>query len=253
MPTRLLCNSSSPWRAAALAATLLTGATASTPVALAQDRTVERPIRHITVTATGRVSATPDIATISTGVETTGETAEQALEENSRAMRRVIARMRELGVPTRRIATENLSVRPNYDRRPQRQQDVPTSPRIVGYTVTNSVRIRVDDIGDLGEIVDAVTRIGANRVGQIRFSVRNAESLRDRARERAVANARRRAELYVGATNARLGRVLMIREGSAGFRPPQPMMMEARSARSVPIARGEQELSASVTITWALR
>ncbi|MEL7543117.1 MAG: SIMPL domain-containing protein [Pseudomonadota bacterium] len=229
---------------------LLAGATwlLAAPAVAAEHTEGAKP-RHVTVTASGSVRAVPNIAFISTGVETTGKTAQDALDENSRAMRRVIARLKDNGIRPGNITTSNLSVNPRYERLQPNQN---TAPRIIGYSVVNNVRIRVTDISILGDVIDQVTRTGANRIGGISFQVRRSEQRRDEARTRAVENARRRAELYARAAGARLGEVLMIREGAPSF-SRGPVMMEARSARSVPISRGEQELSVTITVRYALR
>ncbi|MEO0617662.1 MAG: SIMPL domain-containing protein [Pseudomonadota bacterium] len=216
---------------------------------VAAEHTDRAKPRHITVTASGTVRAVPNIAFISTGVETTGKTAQDALDENSRAMRRVIARLKDNGIRSGNITTSSLSVNPRYERR---QANQATEPRIVGYSVVNNVRIRVTDISILGDVIDQVTRTGANRIGGISFQVRRAEQRRDEARTRAVENARRRAELYARAAGASLGDVLMIREGAARF-GRGPALMESRVARSVPIERGEQELSVTITVRYELR
>lgn len=218
--------------------------------ALAQDPEATTPQRHITVTAEGSVSAVPDMVLISTGVQTTAETARDALADNSKAMRRVIKRLKEVGIRGRDIATDNLSVQPEY----QRTRDNSKPPVVTGYRVNNSVRIQVKDISLLGEVLDEVIELGANQVGGIQFQVSREERLRDEARTKAMENARRRAELFAREANARLGEVLMIREGHANFNP-RPVAMEMRSAKAggVPLQAGTQELSASVTVTWALR
>jgi len=206
--------------------------------------------RHVTVTASGSVSAVPDEVTISTGAQTTAKTARAALSANSEDMRRVIERLREVGIRGRDIATDDLSVQPVYERRTNNNRE----PRVTGYRVQNSVRIRVRDISLLGEVLDQVVDLGANQIGGIQFQVRRADKLRDEARTKAMENARRRAELFARAAGARLGDVLMIQEGSSGFNP-RPMMMEMKrsSAGAVPVEAGSQELSANVTVTWALR
>lgn len=214
----------------------------------AQTADAETP-RTVTVTASGSVNAVPDMVTISTGVQTSAPTAREALADNSRAMRRVIDRLKEAGIRARNIATDNLSVRPEYKR--TRNNERP--PEVTGYRVNNSVRIRVRDIKLLGEVLDEVVQLGANQIGGISFEVRRAEQLRDEARTKAMENAQRRARLYARAADADLGKVLMIREGSSGYNP-RPQAMEMRSAAgAVPVEAGSQELSASVTVTWELR
>ena len=206
--------------------------------------------RTVTVTATGSVQAVPDMVRISTGVQSTADTARDALRENSAAMNRVITRLKEVGIRQRDIATDNLSVQPVYKR--SRNNNEP--PVVTGYRVHNSVRIKVRDISLLGDVLDQVVNLGANQIGGIEFRVRRAERLKDEARRAAIDNARRRARLFAREAGADIGEVMMIREGTVSH-GPRPYAMEARSAVAdgVPIEAGEQSLTATVTVTWELR
>lgn len=209
----------------------------------------ERSPRHITVTASGSVSAVPDRVMISSGVQTSAKTAREAMTRNSEIMQGVIGKLKEAGLRAQDIATDNLQVHPEY----ARSNDHTRPPKVTGYGVTNSVRIRVTDVARLGDILDQVVELGANHISGIQFEVTEAERLRDEARTDAMANARRRAELFARAGDARLGRVLTIREGSADF-APQVMSMGMRSAKAanVPVEAGVQDLTATVTVTWEL-
>jgi len=208
----------------------------------------EESRRTVTVTASGSVRAVPDMVMISTGVQTTGETARSALLDNSTVMRRVIERLKKIGIRSRDIATDNLSVRPVYQRNRKNNQP----PEVTGYQVDNSVRIQVRDISLMGDVLDQVVKLGANQIGGIQFKVREAERLKDDARTKAMDNARRHARLLAREANTDLGKVLMIREGTASY-SPGPRMMEMRTSAAVPVQAGTRELSTSVTVTWELR
>ena len=213
--------------------------------ALAADDIAAR--RSITVSATGLVAVEPDQARISSGVTTEGETAKEALAENSATMKKLIDGLKAAGVAAKDFQTSQLSVSPRYTR-PREGE----TQRIDGYSVTNQVEITARDLDKLGEVLDALVRLGANQMGGLTFGVSEAETLRDDARKEAVANARRRAELYAQAAGVELGEVLKIDEGGESGPPPMPMA-RAMKMESVPIERGTETLSASVTITWALK
>lgn len=206
--------------------------------------------KRITVAASGTVTAVPDIALISAGVVSEAETARAALEANTAAMRRLIEGLKAAGIEAGDIQTASFDVHPVYSTdtsnapspRPQR-------PTIVAYRVQNQVRITARNIDRLGEVLDRAVTLGANQVGRIEFRVSQAEKLRDDARREAIANARRRAELFASAAGVKLGRVLQIEEvGEEGPRP-MPRLMKAEA---VPIERGTETLEATVRVTWEL-
>ena len=114
--------------------------------------------------------------------------------------------------------------------------------------------MRVRDLAQLGGLIDRLTGAGANQMNGIRFFVDKTENLMDEARRRAIADARRKAELLANEAGARLKRVLTIAEGCA--RPGPRKMFRAMalqdSAARVPVAAGEQTIRANVSVTYDL-
>jgi uncharacterized protein YggE len=213
-----------------------------TPAALAGNKDEQR---SITVTASGQVTAEPDMARITSGVTTEAATASEALTANSDAMKKVIGGLKAAGIAPEDIQTTSFHVSPRYTR--PREGEV---RKIDGYRVTNQVQVVARDLDKLGEILDQLVSLGANEMGGLSFDVSKAETLRDEARKEAVANAQRRAELYAEAAGAEVGEVLSIQEG--GVAAPRPLA-RAMKMEAVPIARGTETLEARVTITWALK
>ena len=138
---------------------------------------------------------------------------------------------------------------PQYEQ--QRRQASQNPPKIIGYVATNQLHIRVRNLSALGAVLDSVVKAGSNQINGIRFDIDDKTELLDRARSQAIFDARRRAEVYAVAAGAKLGNVKSIRE--AGIPSPQPRpMLRAMAADAVPIAPGEQSLSVSVTVVYAL-
>ena len=183
-------------------AALALGAFAMTAASHAQDRAAERTV---SVSATGSVIAEPDIAHVSTGVLTEGATAREALDRNTTAMRALIDGLKALGIDAKDIQTTHIGVEPRY----QQSKDGRT-PTINGYRVHNQVRIVQRVIGKLGETLDKAVTLGANQINGVQFEVSQAETLKDEARRRAMANALRRAQLYATAAGGQVDRVLAI-------------------------------------------
>jgi uncharacterized protein YggE len=200
----------------------------------------------VTVAGTGSVSATPDQAEITTGVVTQAPTAAQALAANSQAMERLLQSLGTLGIGPRDVQTTNISVSPQ--RRPPKEGQ---PPEITGYEVTNQIRVKVRDLSRLGRVVDQQVSQGANLVYGIHFGLQEPNPLLDEARKRAMADARRKAELYATAAGLRIGRVLVVRESGVTPPRPEPTPRVTMSA-AVPVAPGEQEIQASVTVTFTL-
>ncbi len=204
--------------------------------------------RQIQVTGSGVVAAVPDMATISLGVVTQGISGKDALRANSDQLARVFADLAEAGIDERDIQTSGLSLQPNWDRNSDRKQQ----PMIVGYTARNGVTVRVRDLEILGDVLDDVVSSGANQFNGLSFGVTNPAPLQNKARVRAVKDAAARAELLVTAAGATLGKVLNISE-SGGIRPQMMRSMAMDMAESaVPVAAGEVDLRASVTITYEI-
>jgi len=206
--------------------------------------------RTLTVAGQGVAKAAPDEASFSTGVVSQGTTATQALAANTRAMNAVFATLKRLGIPDKDIQTSDLSLSPQYQ---TCKPGVSCTQRIVGYQVSNNVSVTVG-LDKTGAVLDALVGSGSNQLGGISFSIHDTKPLLAQARQDAVKDALGRAQLYAGAANVKLGPILSIQEG--GAEPPRPLyraMMMAPSAGAVPVAGGEQSVTASVSITWLLQ
>jgi uncharacterized protein YggE len=205
--------------------------------------------RTIRVTGEGRAFAPPDMATISTGVLTKAPTASDALEQNNKAMANVLAVLKGHGIEPKDVQTTSFNVHPVYDREAHGR----TLPEIVAYNVTNQVRVRVRRLPELGKILDALVKAGSNQISGVYFDIDDTTALMNLARERAIADARSRAETYAKAAAVRVGAVHTISEFPLAL--PQPRYLEAAGfdrAASVPIATGEQEIRVSVQVIFAL-
>lgn len=207
----------------------------------------EPPPRHpatITVTGEGRVSTRPDLATVTLGVETVGQSANTALAENSAATARVMEELKAAGISGRDMQTSNLTLGPRWD------QAEGQPARISGFVAANMVTVTVRDLQKLGGVLDAVARNGANSFQGLSFGLADPRPREDEARRAAVADALVRAKLYADAAGVTLGPILSLAEG--GDRAPRPMMRMAADAASVALAEGEVDIAASVTAEFAI-
>ncbi len=212
----------------------------------------------LTVSAEGRSERKPDLALFTAGVTSSGKTAGEALTANSADMARVIAALKRAGIADRDIQTSNLSLNPVYaDMSNQRAVD-PLEQHvapIIGYQVYNQVTVKQRKLDRMGSTIDALVAAGANQVNGPSFQMEDPDAAADEARADAIKKAIARAQIYARASGLRVVRVLTITEG--GGYSPQPPVMYARAAMAdmaapTPVAAGEVQSGASVTVTFEL-
>ncbi|HEY0328121.1 MAG TPA: SIMPL domain-containing protein [Rhodopseudomonas sp.] len=230
----------SPFAALALAAANLIAAPASAD---------DAPPPMISVTGEGRISVPPDQASVDGGVSTQAKTAREASDANNAAMGKVLLALKAAGIDEKDFQTSRLSLQPQY------QQNRPGSSApnaVTGYLASNSVTVRLRDVTAVASVVDTLVNAGANEIGGIGFSVVAASKLLDEAREQAIADARRKAEIYARAAGVTLGAPISIAEGS-GFEPMPYRKMSANLAAAAPVAAGEETLSVTVSVSYAIK
>lgn len=224
--------------AALLSLVALAGAVGLPDLADAQDASDDGD--SITVSGVGSVESTPNESQMSFGVESRGATARAAIAANGDAMRRVINALRQAG--GRELTTQWVSVYP---------VSTTDGGGIDGYSASNSVSA-VTDAGDAAALIDAAAEAGANQISGPGLSSRNAEELYRQALAEAVDQARERARVLARASGRGLGEISAVVEGG-GSQPIPYAERAALDAASTPIVPGEQETSATVTVTFELR
>lgn len=208
-----------------------------------QQPSAEPPAR-IVVIGDGSVSAAPDYADIDCGVTTKAKTARDATDANSKAMSAVAAALHGAGIEQKDIQTTRFSLQPVYSP-PQPSAE----PRLIGFSVSNQFQVTIRQIGNVGDILDRMIAAGATDVGSVAFLHSDSSKALDQARTAAVADAKRKAELYAQAAGLTLGGVGWITEDS-GYTPPMPFaaMRAAPAMAAVPVAAGEDMLHVRVTV-----
>ncbi len=215
--------------------------------ALAGDEAIPR----IVATGEGTASVAPDMAVLSLTVNREAASAREALDANSAAMEEVFATLQEEGIPTQDMQTSGFSIQPRYVYPKPRGEE---PPRIVGYTVRNSLSIKVRDLARLGALLDRSVSLGVNEGGNVRFTNDDPSAVLSRAREAAVRDALGRVQTIARAAGVAVGRILEIteRQNVSGPRPMMEAVSMARAADSVPLAAGENTYSVSVTVSVAI-
>ncbi len=161
----------------------------------------------ITVTASGTVKLVPDKATVSFGVSTQEQTAEQAQSKNSEAVNKVIDVLTERGVEAKSIRTTNYNMYPQYDYSEKGEQ------RIIGYVVRTSMSVQDQDIDDLGKLLAACVAAGINQVDSVNFLCSGYDEAYSEALTQAFDAARAKAATLAAAAGKKLDDAVTITEG----------------------------------------
>jgi uncharacterized protein YggE len=216
---------------------------------LAAPALAQVPPPAISVTGEATVSVAPDQAMIDGGVTSDAKTAREAAEANNAAMAKVLAALKGAGLNDKDTQTSRLSLQPKYAA--DRASGAPAT--VNGYRASNRVTIKVRDVSKVAGVIDTLVGAGANEIGGINFVVSQASKALDEAREKAIADARRKADIYAKAAGVTLGDPISISEEGSAPVPMYRSKMAAPMAASAPVAQGEETLSVSVSVSWAIK
>lgn len=214
------------------------------------------PVPQVTVSASGSVRLVPDKVTVYFGVMTQKETAEEAQNRNSEDVSRVIEVLTGRGIEEKSIKTTNYSMYPQYHWSETGEQS------ITGYSVTTTMSVQDQDIGNLGALLSACVAAGINQVDNISFLCSGYDEAYHQALGKAVEAARAKAEVLAAAGGKQLGDVLTITEGwqdtSARYgksaAEDAAYAMEASRDTAEPVLQpGETEIRANVTVTYRMQ
>jgi uncharacterized protein YggE len=197
------------------------------------------------------VRRAPDRAYVDLAVETRAQTPKEASTRNAQLMTTVMQKVKALGLEEDALQTRGYHLNPEFDYINGRQV-------ARGYTARNQIEVRVDRLEQLPDVIDTAIAAGATSAGAVRFDLRDRDSLEREALKMAVADARARADAAAAGAGMSIARVLKIEEGGrVGVPPPIPYMAAARAEMkqdvATPIAAGELEIRATVTLTAELK
>lgn len=217
----------------------------------------------LSVSARGVVQLKPDTAIIRLAVETAGESLNNVQQENQSKMQQIIDRLLQFRIDPERIQTTSFSVTPRYAPKPRRQPGqpvVPQPPKIIGYTVTNSITVEVHELDTVGRVVDRALDAGANRFSGISWVLQDEHPARLRALKAAAIKAREKARTLAGSLDVNLVRLMTVNEGGHHVVYPKVrslaranMAMAEATGGSVPLSPGELKVEAQVTLVFEIR
>lgn len=219
----------------------------SGPVSGAPATGTEPAAHTITVLASGKVTVVPDVARVNLGVTITKPTVKAVREAGAKSMTDIIAALKALGIADADIKTTNLSLYPQYGSG--------STPKIVGYQISEQIQVTVRDLDKAGDVVDTATAKGATDVNGIAFEVADPAKAQNDARAAAVAAARASAAALATAGKVSLGAVISITDST----PPSPIFYGYGASKAAPSADtatpvqpGTQDLSAMVTVVFEI-
>lgn len=210
-------------------------------------------LKLITVNGQGKIQAKPDISYVNLGVVTEAPTAKAAAQANTEAMNKVVNAVKTFGITKDAIKTSNYRVEPVYKYDPRGAQP----PTLTGYKVYNTVAVTTNLLDKLGQIIDAAVDNGANTVDSIRFGLKDEDATVQQAIQKAMDNARDKADTAAKAAGVRIKGVHTVRVDTP---PPPPRYMDyqksaARAASEqapTPIESGEIEVIVTVNVEYEL-
>jgi len=204
----------------------------------------------ITVMAEGKATGKPDLAMITIGVETRDAEARTAAEQNDERMAEVMNALLAKGVAEEDIQTANYSIQAEIDWQDSKQ-------RVIGYVVNNSVVVKLREVDEAGDVLDAVTAAGANNIYGIQFTFDDPSALREEARAEAMAEAQAKAQALAQLAGVGLGKPRQISESfiepSRLYLEPAYAVPAAEGGGGTPFSTGQLEVTVQVQVTFDIR
>lgn len=220
------------------------------------------PTKTITVMAEGEAIATADIASYSFSVNEEGATSEEAQGKVTTKVDQALKYLKDNGVEDKDIKTEYYNINPKYENvAPCYAFDCPApTQKIIGYEVSQGVRIKVRDTDNAGKFLSEMTKFGINNVSGLAFTIDDEDVLYDAARKDAVEKAEAKGKQLAKDLGVRLGKVVSFSEDNGGMYPTEmgyggDMMKSAVApqAREVSLPQGENTYTTRVYVTYELK
>jgi uncharacterized protein YggE len=212
------------------------------------------PARTVTVSAEGKTTVTPDIATLSFSVVSEGRDPGRLSGDNTKKMNAAIDFMKMQGVEAKDIKTAGYNLSPRYEYDEDRRTTF-----ISGYTLSQTVMVKVRDFSKIGAMLGALPGLGINQIGSLSFDIEDQDVFLNAAREEAFAKARAKAKAMAKQNGARIKRVVTFSESQGGYYPRPVFEAYGKGAAdlaAVPapsIEPGSQEVTVNVTVVYEIR
>ncbi len=198
----------------------------------------------------GEVNAAPDIATLQLGISTQQASVAKAQTEAATSMGKVMTALKAGGVAEKDIQTQYFSIQQATRWDKDQQEEI-----VIGYRITNTVTAKIRDMAKTGSIIDTVAEAGGDltRIDNISFSIDDPSEYRKEARDKAMVDAKAKAEQLANLSGVRLGKPTYISESISSPVYPSPVRVaEAAPAPVTPISPGEMKISLDIQVVYAM-
>lgn len=221
--------------------------------------------RSFSTTGEGKITAIPDIAQFTFSVITQGNKNIAALlKENTDKINKAIDFVKSQGVEAKDIKTQNYNLEPRYQyfscpiRNNEDVQPCPP-PEIAGYTISQTVLVKIRDFNHIGDLLSGVIQKGANSVSELSFTIDDQTNLQNQARTEAIQKANQKADGIASAAGFKIGRLLSIDEGISypvpvyRFGAKEMAGIAAPASIAPDIEPGSQEITVNVTLRYEIK
>jgi hypothetical protein len=215
--------------------------------------------RSFSVSAEGKITALPDVAQFTFKVITEGgKNISDLQKENTEGTNKIIEFIKSENVAAKDIKTQNYNLEPRYQYYSCPKQGGPCPPPdIVGYTITQTILVKIRDFQKIGDILSGVVQNGANDISQLSFTIDDPTAVQDQARNEAITKAKEKALAVTQAGGFKIGRLLSIEEGYTPYYKYETM--KAMGGENAPLAAvptiepGSQEITVTMTLRYEIK
>jgi uncharacterized protein YggE len=211
---------------------------------------IQDSVPNIMIQGNGKVTTNPDEAVISFGVISDGKLLKSAYKSNTEKMNLVIKAIKGMGIKSDDIQTSSYSISPTYPK-DERGRQLPGKP--VAFRVSQQLTIKIRDIDTVGVVIDQVVANGTNSFNGINFTSSKLEELQKEAKQKAVQDAREKAQLMADSLGVKIGRLLKVNDSISSAYPARNMMAFSAKMESAPnIQAGSLEVTGSCTVFYEI-
>lgn len=211
----------------------------------------DRGERTVTVAGVGRVNGKNDIAVTTMGYSNTDKDVAKAQTENKRVMDQIFTELKKMNVDAKDLQS-NYSIYPDYNYTQDKGQ------QLNGYRVSNSLTIKIRDLSKISDVLSLAGKYGATEVNGLNFTIDDPENLKSQARDKALLDAKTKAEHLANVLGLRLGGVITYNEYENGTPDIyQPQMMKTMGdgmggGGPAAVSEGSRDVYMNVNVTYEL-
>jgi len=222
----------------------------------------------ISVAGSGDVYVAPDLAVMDFSVVSEAKTVADAMADNTKKANAIIDVVKSLGVAEKDLQTTNFNVTPHYDNVNSQNDVIKCTPEscpmpigtkrvLTGYDITQTLTVKMRDMAKIGQIIEEATASGANQVGDLQFTLDDPDAVKADARQKAIVDAKAKADKLANQLGVKLGRITGFSEG--GYYPSSQINYAAKDAGggiaavAPNIQVGENKTTVNVSITYEIQ